>query len=43
MFALLEPETYYDLVDKVQQKRAERQAFINESIAKFKKNLIKFI
>ena len=35
----LEPETYYDLVDKVQQKRAERQAFINESIAKNSKRI----
>lgn len=30
----LEPEMYYDLVEKVKQKRNERQAFIDESIAK---------
>lgn len=39
----LEPETYYDLVDKVNQKREERQGFINDAVAKYSKNLIKFI
>lgn len=28
----LEPETYYDLVEKVKQKRQERQAFIGDAI-----------
>lgn len=39
----LEPETYYDLVDKVQQKRAERQAFIDDSIAKIRQEFEKLI
>lgn len=32
-FRFLEPEKYYELVEKVKQKRQERQAIINEAIA----------
>lgn len=37
----LEPETYYDLVDKVKQKRDERQGFIDAAVAKIKGELDK--
>lgn len=37
----LEPETYYDLVDKVNQKREERQGFINAAIESIQKELDK--
>ncbi len=37
----LEPETYYDLVDKVKQKREERQGFINSAIEKIQAELDK--
>ena len=37
----LEPETYYDLVDKVQQKREERQGFIDAAVAKIQGELDK--
>ena len=39
----LEPETYYDLVDKVNQKREERQGLSMMLWQKSNKNLIKFI
>ena len=35
----LEPETYYDLVENVKQKRKERQAFIDEAIEQIKTKL----
>lgn len=35
----LEPETYYDLVEKVKQKRQERQAFIDDAIRVLKDRL----
>lgn len=35
----LEPETYYELVEKVKQKRKERQEFINESIEQLSEKL----
>ncbi len=35
----LEPETYYDLVENVKQKRKERQAFIDEGIEQIRKKL----
>lgn len=35
----LEPETYYELVEKVKQKRQERQAFIDDSIRMLKEKL----
>lgn len=37
----LEPETYYDLVDKVNQKREERQGFINDAVAKIQQEFDK--
>ena len=36
----LEPETYYDLVESVKQKRKERQVFIQESIEQIHKKLV---
>ncbi|MCI7260363.1 MAG: bifunctional (p)ppGpp synthetase/guanosine-3',5'-bis(diphosphate) 3'-pyrophosphohydrolase [Selenomonas sp.] len=35
----LEPETYYDLVENVKQKRRERQAFIDTSIEQIREKL----
>lgn len=35
----LEPDTYYDLVEKVKQKRQERQAFIDDAIQILKNRL----
>ena len=35
----LEPEAYYDLVEKVKQKRLERQVFIQESIIQLQEKL----
>ncbi len=35
----LEPEMYYDLVEKVKQKRQERQAFIDDAIQVLKEKL----
>lgn len=35
----LEPETYYDLVENIKQRRQERQAFIDESIGILKAKL----
>lgn len=35
----LEPETYYDLVENVKQKRRERQAFIDTSIEQIQEKL----
>ncbi len=35
----LEPEVYYDLVEKVKQKRLERQVFIQESIIQLQEKL----
>lgn len=35
----LEPETYYDLVEKVKQRRQERQAFIDDAILILKEKL----
>lgn len=35
----LEPETYYDLVENIKQRRQERQAFIDESIGVLKAKL----
>lgn len=35
----LEPETYYDLVENVKQKRQERQAFIDDSIQMLREKL----
>lgn len=35
----LEPETYYDLVENVKQKRRERQAFIDTSIGQIREKL----
>ncbi len=35
----LEPETYYDLVESVNQKRRERQAFIDEAIEQIREKL----
>ena len=37
----LEPETYYELVEKVNQKRAERQDFIDASIERIQKEFDK--
>lgn len=37
----IEPEKYYDLVEKVNQKRVERQEFIDESVAKIKEEFKK--
>ena len=36
----LEPDTYYDLVESVKQKRKERQVFIQESIDQIHKKLV---
>ena len=35
----LDPETYYDLVESVKQKRKERQTFIDDSIEQIKEKL----
>ena len=35
----LDPETYYDLVESVKQKRKERQTFIDDSIKQIKEKL----
>ena len=35
----LEPETYYDLVESVKQKRRERQVFIDDSIEQIREQL----
>ena len=37
----LEPEFYYDLVEKVKQKRQERQRFIEDSILQIHTKLIR--
>ncbi len=36
----LEPDTYYELVEGVNQKRRERQAFIDEAIVQIRKKLV---
>ena len=36
----LEPDTYYELVESVNQKRKERQAFIDESIVQIREKLV---